>query len=154
MVKHPFIVGFLVAELPRTTWDKGGLNVKGWPSQEEIFSLPPSRDLKSLNIQTSSDNSFDMLKFTAEQRLNAINISRPLAMAYVMDQKAIMLQQSTWQNNIRMSNIRTLSKMLSVQIRKSEISYDIVQDILEQGDCFSDILKVLQDAVSLRKVLY
>ncbi|KAJ8569741.1 hypothetical protein K7X08_006318 [Anisodus acutangulus] len=162
MVKHPFIVGFLVAELPRTTWDKGELNVKGWPAQEEIFSLPPSRDMKSLHIQTSSDHSFDVLKFTAEQRLNAINISRSLAMAYVMDQKAILLQQSTWQNNIRMSNlveqirgslssIRTLSKMLSVQIRKSEISYDIVQDILEQGDCLSDTLKGLQDVVSLTK---
>ncbi|XP_060214034.1 chloroplast sensor kinase, chloroplastic [Lycium barbarum] len=162
MVKHPFIVGFLVAELPRTTWDKGGLNVKEWPAQEEIFSLPPSTHLKSLNIQTSSDHSFEMLKFTAEQRLNAININRSLAMAYVMDQKVILLQQSTWQNNIRMSNlveqirgslssIRTLSKMLSVQIRKSEISYDIVQDILEQGDCLSDTLKGLQDAVSLTK---
>lgn len=162
LVKHPFIVGFLVAELPRTTWDKGGLNVKEWPTQEEIFSLPPRTNLKSLNIKTSSDHSFEMLKFTAEQRLNAINISRSLAMAYVMDQKAILLQQSTWQNNIRMSNlveqirgslssIRTLSKMLSVQIRKSEISYDIVQDILEQGDCLSDTLKGLQDAVSLTK---
>ncbi|KAG5604779.1 hypothetical protein H5410_026271, partial [Solanum commersonii] len=162
MLKHPFIVGFLVAELPSTTWDKGGLNVKGWPAQEETFPLPLSTDLKSLNIKTSSDHSFEMLKFTAEQRLNAINISRSLAMAYVMDQKSILLQQSTWQNNIRMSNlveqirgslssIRTLSKMLSVQIRKSEISYDIVQDILEQGDCLSDTLKGLQDAVSLTK---
>ncbi|XP_004239136.2 chloroplast sensor kinase, chloroplastic [Solanum lycopersicum] len=162
MLKHPFIVGFLVVELPRTTWDKGGLNVKGWPAQEETFPIPSSTDLKSLNIKTSSDHSFEMLKFTAEQRLNAINISRSLAMAYVMDQKSILLQQSTWQNNIRMSNlveqirsslssIRTLSKMLSVQIRKSEISYDIVQDILEQGDCLSDTLKGLQDAVSLTK---
>jgi len=86
MLKHPFIVGFLVAELPSTTWDKGGLNVKGWPAQEETFPLPLSTDLKSLNIKTSSDHSFEMLKFTAEQRLNAINISRSLAMAYVMDQ--------------------------------------------------------------------
>ncbi|KAH0669153.1 hypothetical protein KY285_023311 [Solanum tuberosum] len=37
MLKHPFIVGCLVAELPSTTWDKGGLNVKGWPCQEETF---------------------------------------------------------------------------------------------------------------------
>lgn len=86
MLKHPFIVGFLVVELPRTTWDKGGLNVKGWPAQEETFPIPSSTDLKSLNIKTSSDHSFEMLKFTAEQRLNAINISRSLAMAYVMDQ--------------------------------------------------------------------
>lgn len=86
MVKHPFIVGFLVAELPRTAFDKGGFNVKAWPGQEEFYSLPPSMDLKSLNIQTSTDHSFEMLKFTAEQRLNAINISRSLAMAYVMDQ--------------------------------------------------------------------
>lgn len=86
MVKHPFIVGFLVAELPRAAWNKGGFNVKGWPAQEEIFSLPPSTDLKSLNIKTSSDHSFEMLNGTAEQRLNAINISRSLAMAYVMDQ--------------------------------------------------------------------
>lgn len=162
MLKHPFIVGFLVAELPRTTWDNGGINVEGWPAQEEIFPLPHSTDLKSLNIKTSIDHSFEMLKFSDEQRLNAINISRSLAMAYVMDQKSILLQQSTWQNNIRMSNlveqirgslssIRTLSKMLSVQTRKSEISYDIVQDILEQGDFLSDTLQGLQDAVSLTK---
>lgn len=35
-----------------------------------------------------------------------------------------------------------------------QISYDIVQDILEQGDCLSDTLKGLQDAVSLTKVLH
>lgn len=35
-----------------------------------------------------------------------------------------------------------------------QISYDIVQDILEQGDCLSDTLKGLQDVVSLTKVLH
>ncbi|KAI8021390.1 hypothetical protein LOK49_LG03G00229 [Camellia lanceoleosa] len=76
--------------------------------------------------------------------------------------KAILLQQSSWQNNIRMnslveqirgplSSIRTLSKMLSLHMKRSEISYDIVEDILVQGDCIRDTLQQLQDAVYVTK---
>ncbi|KAK4597897.1 hypothetical protein RGQ29_015424 [Quercus rubra] len=77
-------------------------------------------------------------------------------------QKAMLLQQSSWQNDVRLSNlveqirgplssIRTLSKMLSIQLKRSEISYDIVKDILVQGDRMRDTLQQLQDAVYLTK---
>jgi hypothetical protein len=43
--------------------------------------------------------------------------------------------------------------MLSVQLKKSEISYDLVKDILVQGDHMRDTLQQLQDAVYLTKAL-
>lgn len=170
MVKHPFVVGFLVAELPLVeleTCVKGqsdGLN--NHVSGEEDYSLPPFLDLdkKSWEIQTLriKDEPVGMCNFTADQRSNAVDISQSLAMAYVMDQKAMLLQQSTWQNNVRMNNlveqirgplssIQTLGKILSTQTKKSEISYDIVEDILALGDRLSDVLQQLQDAVYLTK---
>ena len=105
-----------------------------------------------------------MRNFTSDQRSNAVDISQSLAMAYVMDQKAMLLQQSTWQNNVRMNNlveqihgplssIQSLSKILSTQTKKSQISHDIVEDILVLGDRLRDVLHQLQDAVYVTKVL-
>lgn len=42
--------------------------------------------------------------------------------------------------------------MLSVHMKRSEISYDIIEDILLQGDRIKDALQQLQDAVYLTKV--
>ncbi|KAG7980055.1 hypothetical protein I3843_05G161500 [Carya illinoinensis] len=169
MVKNPFVVGFLVAELPMLEPGacEDGLSdahdlIHYFPSPEEAYSLPPGSGIKSWEIKSVKDESMRMYSFSAEQRANAINIARSLAMAYVMDQKAMLLQQSSWQNNVRMcdlveqirgplSSIRTLGKMLSVQLKKSEISYDIVKDILVQGDHIRDTLQQLQDAVYLTK---
>ncbi|CAK9136019.1 unnamed protein product [Ilex paraguariensis] len=159
LVKHPFVVGFLVAELPEMELEGEGHDVKQCPFPN---AFPPCTNSKSWEIQTSTESPVEMYKFTAEQRLTAINISRSLAMAYVMDQKAMLLQQSSWQNNVRMSNlveqirgplssIRTLSKMLSMHMKKSEVSHDIVEDILVQGDRIRDTLQQLQDAVYLTK---
>ncbi|KAE9610322.1 hypothetical protein Lal_00006832 [Lupinus albus] len=170
MVKHPFVVGFLVAELPLLeleTCDKPQSGGKGnHRSLEDAYSMPPFLDLdkKSWEIQPIrvKDEPVGMYNFTSEQRLNAVNISQSLAVAYVMDQKAMLLQQSTWQNNVRMSNlveqirgplssIQTLSKIMSTQTKRSQISYDIVEDILVQGDRLRDVLQQLQDAVYLTK---
>ncbi|CAL5396059.1 unnamed protein product [Camellia sinensis] len=162
MVKHPFVVGFLVAELPKMEFEREEHDIKHCPLPEESYALPPYMDMKSWEVQSFKDNQLEIYRFTAEQRLNAINISRSLAMAYVMDQKAILLQQSSWQNNIRMnslveqirgplSSIRTLSQMLSLHMKRSEVSYDIVEDILVQGDCIRDTLQQLQDAVYVTK---
>ncbi|CAE5963339.1 unnamed protein product [Arabidopsis arenosa] len=139
MVKHPFVVGFLVAELP------------------EAYALPASANTKSPKVKRPS-----VKVFTAEQRSYAINISRTLAMAYVMDQKTMLLQQSSWQNNVRMSKLveqirgplstmRTLSKMLSTHTKRNQISHDIVEDLIVQGDQIKDTLEELQDAVHLTK---
>ncbi|KAJ6981267.1 hypothetical protein NC653_024617 [Populus alba x Populus x berolinensis] len=190
MVKHPFVVGFLVAELPMMEMDISCANGESdLISPEEAFASPSaSKKSKSWSIQTLNDEPLRLFNFTAEQRLNAINISHTLAMAYVMDQilkdarpnatlnpldifklnsssllmKALLLQQSSWQNNVRMttlveqirgplSSIRTLSKMLSIHTKRSEIAYDIVEDIIVQGDSMRDALQELQDAVYLTK---
>ncbi|ONI30354.1 hypothetical protein PRUPE_1G246300 [Prunus persica] len=172
MVKHPFVVGFLVAEFPRMEMPPPGGKVQceGCDlihrlTPEEAYALPPSSNIKSWDTQNLEDQPeplLTMYKFSAEQRSNAINISRSLAMAYVMDQKAMLLQQSSWQNNVRMSSLveqirgplsslQTLSKMLSMHMKRSEISYDIVEDILVQGDHMKDTLQQLQDAVYLTK---
>ncbi|XP_027363967.1 chloroplast sensor kinase, chloroplastic isoform X2 [Abrus precatorius] len=167
---QPFVVGFLVAELPLVELENCEKPQSDGPddrmSVEERYSLPPFLDLdkKSWEIQTLrvKDEAIGMRNFTSEQRSNAVNISQSLAMAYVMDQKAMLLQQSTWQNNVRMGNlveqirgplssIQTLSKILSTQTKRSQISYDIVEDILVQGDRLKDVLQQLQDAVYLTK---
>ncbi|RDX86296.1 Chloroplast sensor kinase, chloroplastic [Mucuna pruriens] len=169
MVKHPFVVGFLVAELPLVELEQYRKPQSDGPdnhmSVEEPYSLPPFLNLdKSREIQTLrvKDEAVGMRNFTSEQRSNAVNISQSLAMAYVMDQKAMLLQQSTWQNNVRMGNlveqirgplssIQTLSKILSTQTKRTQVSYDIVEDLLVQGDRLRDVLQQLQDAVYLTK---
>lgn len=92
MVKNPFVVGFLVAELPML---KLGACEDGvseahdlihFPSPEEAYSLPPGSGIRSWEIQSVKDEPMRMYRFSIEQRANAINIARSLAMAYVMDQ--------------------------------------------------------------------
>ncbi|KAJ6719647.1 CHLOROPLAST SENSOR KINASE CHLOROPLASTIC [Salix purpurea] len=165
MVKHPFVVGFLVAELPMVEMDISCANGESdliSPEEAYASSSASFKKPKSWSIQTLNDEPSRIFNFTAEQRLNAIDISHTLAMAYVMDQKALLLQQSSWQNNVRMttlveqirgplSSIRTLSKMLSIHTKRSEIAYDIVEDIMVQGDSMRDALQELQDAVYLTK---
>lgn len=95
MVKHPFVVGFLVAELPVEAEEvveeedeeeekEGGL--KYFPSPEEAYALPGSANAEPPKVKLPS-----VKVFTAEQRSYAINISRTLAMAYVMDQVVLTL---------------------------------------------------------------
>ncbi|CAH1417257.1 unnamed protein product [Lactuca virosa] len=161
MVKHPFVVGFLVAELPKLELQKEEDNVKvkqgSSPEESYPYAIP-----KSWELQSFVDKTLEMHNFSTEQRLNAINISRSVAMAYVMDQKAMLLQQSSWQNNVRMNNlveqirgplssIRTLSKMLSANMKKNEVSYDIVEDMMVLGDHMRETLQQLQDAVHMTK---
>lgn len=90
MVKHPFVVGFLVAELPveaeveeeKEEEEEKLRGLKHFPSPEEAYALPAaSANAKSPKVKLPS-----VKVFTAEQRSYAINISRTLAMAYVMDQ--------------------------------------------------------------------
>lgn len=85
MVKHPFVVGFLVAELPR----KEGRDFLSKPSPKEAYALPTSRremKLRRPDIPSFGGEKMRMFLLTADQTSNAINISRSLAMAYVMDQ--------------------------------------------------------------------
>lgn len=86
MVKHPFVVGFLVAELPMMEGERGSQPLTHCTSPEESYALSPQSDLKLREIQALEEEPPKSYKFTADQKLNAINISRSLAMAYVMDQ--------------------------------------------------------------------
>lgn len=166
MVKQPFVVGFLVAELPEMeacgSLKRGEGHLVNYPTPEEAYALPQDPIVKSWEIRSVDNEASRMNIFTAKERLNAINISRSLAMAYVMDQKALLLQQSSWQNNVRMgalveqirgplATIRALSRMLSIHTKKSEIANDLVEDILAQGDQMKDTLQELQGAVLLTK---
>lgn len=84
MVKHPFVVGFLVAEFPRMEHD-----LPHHQSPEEAYALPHlEANLKSNKIWSFRNRKVGIgtRKLSADQRLNAINIARSLAMAYVMDQ--------------------------------------------------------------------
>ncbi|CAN8243841.1 unnamed protein product [Cochlearia groenlandica] len=166
MVKHPFVVGFLVAELPfeaevvveeELEEEKPSGGLKHFTSPEGAYGFPGSVKAKLPKVKVPS-----VKVFTAEQRSYAINISRTLAMAYVMDQKTMLLQQSSWQNNVRMgklveqirgplSTIRSLSKMLSTHTKRSQISYDIAEDLIVQGEQIKDTLQELQDAVHMTK---
>lgn len=78
MVTHPFLVGFLVAELPKVTLEREWDEKRDCPFSGKSFPL----DIQPLDVQTFKDHS----KFPTEEKLNAINITRSLATAYVMDQ--------------------------------------------------------------------
>lgn len=90
MVKHPFVVGFLVAELPPMELQMCGTEEPdaaiGFQSPEEVYAFPPSFNSESHAIESFDHERMRVYKFSADQRLNAINICRSLAMAYVMDQ--------------------------------------------------------------------
>ncbi|XP_062202143.1 chloroplast sensor kinase, chloroplastic isoform X1 [Phragmites australis] len=168
MVKHPFVIGFLVAELPEL---HGGRAMNSRTTDIQLPSstfMDESSDVTSYakfeawDFKISGDQANNYSQLVNVWKNSALMISRTLAMAYVMDQKAYLLQQTSWQNNVRMSglveqiwgplsNIRALAKMLSVHTKRSEIPYDIVEDILIQGDYLKDALQQIQDAVYLTK---
>ncbi|KAG8093373.1 hypothetical protein GUJ93_ZPchr0012g20664 [Zizania palustris] len=169
MVKHPFVVGFLVAELPELVTgctDNSGtsdIQLSSRPFLDRSSEITTCTKGQAWDFQTSGDQDNNYCQLITQWKNNALMISRTLAMAYVMDQKAYLLQQASWQNNIRMNglveqirgplaNIRALAKMLTVHTKRNEISYDIVEDILIQGDHLKDALQQIQDAVYLTKV--
>lgn len=86
MVTHPFVVGFLVAELPMMALGREWDDQRDCSCSGESFPLPHSMDSQPLDVQTLKDHSVDKLKFSTDQKINAIHITRSLAMAYVMDQ--------------------------------------------------------------------
>ncbi|KAL0925547.1 hypothetical protein M5K25_003893 [Dendrobium thyrsiflorum] len=144
LVKHPFVVGFLVAELPKI----------------KVANCATFEAWDPLGFKEEFDRSYG--QSTSEKRLRAVMISRSLATAYVMDQKSMLLRQTSWQNNVRMSHlveqirgsvssIKALSEMLSLHVKRNEIAFDIVEDILVQGDSMKDAIQQLQDAVHLTK---
>ncbi|XP_078158334.1 chloroplast sensor kinase isoform X2 [Carex rostrata] len=138
LVKHPFIVGFLVAELPNV---KSETCMNSESTQGEVPNLPQSNYSygNSLEIQPYQEDLVKTCQITLEERSRAVRISQSLATAYVMDQKAMLLQQTSWQNNVRMSQL------------VEQIPHDIAEDILIQGDHMRDALQQMQEVVYLTK---
>ncbi|KAL6643451.1 hypothetical protein ACP70R_018217 [Stipagrostis hirtigluma subsp. patula] len=139
MVKHPFVVGFLVAELPELhvghamESSSADIQLPYSTFMDKSSDITPYTKHRAWDFQTSWDQANNYSQLVNEWKNSALMISRTLAVAYVMDQ-------------IRgpLSNIRALAKMLS-------IPYDIVEDILIQGDHLKDALQQIQDAVYLTK---
>lgn len=86
MVTHPFVVGFLVAELPKMAPEREWDDQKDCKFSGKSFPLPHSMESQPIDAQTLKDHSIDKLAFSPEQKINAMHITRSLAMAYVMDQ--------------------------------------------------------------------
>ncbi|KAK0603274.1 hypothetical protein LWI29_003308 [Acer saccharum] len=90
MAKHPFLVGFLVAELLRMEIDMSGSeghDLIRRQCPEEAYALPLLSDKNSsLEIESFDNKRMRIYKLTSEQRSNAINKCQSLAMAYVIDQ--------------------------------------------------------------------
>lgn len=92
MVKHPFVVGFLVAELPNLEMEKcmdmQSADRDSWPysSLHEAGALVAGSGTSTQGIQNTTNGSLRAYKFNADRQANAFHISRSLAMAYVMDQ--------------------------------------------------------------------
>ncbi|EAZ20217.1 hypothetical protein OsJ_35821 [Oryza sativa Japonica Group] len=146
MVKHPFVVGFLVAELPELVGctknsETSDIQIPSHSFLDKSSDITPYTKGETWDFQTSGDQANSYAQLVTEWKNSALMISRTLAMAYVMDQ-------------IRgpLANIRALAKMLSVHTKRNEISYDIVEDVMIQGDHLKDALQQIQDAVYLTKV--
>ena len=88
MVKHPFVVGFLVAELPNLEMDMQSAECDPWPysSPHEAGALLAGFGTNTQGIQSTTNGSLRTYKLNADRQANAFHISRSLAMAYVMDQ--------------------------------------------------------------------
>lgn len=92
MVKHPFVVGFLVAELPNLEMERCiGMQSSDhdlWPysSPYEACALLTGSETSTQGIQSTTNGPLRTYKLNQDRQSNAFHISRSLAMAYVMDQ--------------------------------------------------------------------
>lgn len=170
MVKDLFLVGVLVAELVTSKAEPAS---KGSKLRAVRPEWPPSKG----NSQThhrererrAVDKTDDMplplsapLLFTSEQKFEGRKIAQSLAIACVMDQRTLLLQHSSWQRGVRVGDlleqirgplaaIRTLGRMLQPQMKKGEISTDILKDILVQGEQMKDVVQQFQEVVYLNE---
>ncbi|CAI5493488.1 unnamed protein product [Closterium sp. Naga37s-1] len=96
--------------------------------------------------------------YEEEEQRAAVGVARSLAFAYVMEQRAWMMQQSLWQRTVTidslldqmrapLSALRTLGRMLMPQVAKTELGPDLVQGMVSQGDEIGDVLSQLQQAL-------
>jgi hypothetical protein len=90
LVKHPFIVGFLVAELPNVEAETC-MSLES--TQVEEPNLPQSHYAygNSLGIQPYKEVLVKTCQITLKEIARAVKISQSLAHAYVIDQVSIFM---------------------------------------------------------------
>lgn len=88
MVKHPFVVGFLVAELPELVDMKEtcDIQIPSHPFLDRSSDITPYTKGKAWDFQTSGDQASNYAQLVTEWKNSVLMISRTLAMAYAMDQ--------------------------------------------------------------------
>lgn len=165
MVKDLFLVGVLVAEWMTPTSQRVLKDSKiravrpQWPPRQGIVQM---QEVDKQVIATDKCNDSDQLSaatntFTQEQQGESTKVARTLALACVMDQRTILLQQSSWQRGVRIGDLleqirgplaamRTLGKMLQPQLKRGEISSDVLEDMLVQGDRMKEVVQEFQEA--------
>ena len=101
MIKDLFLVGLLVAE--HASIDPGSI----WSPGKEVEQSSSALGMKREKIDPFQQDKQMTLpsSFTTEQKAQAIKIACTLAVAYVMDQRALLLQQTSWQKGVRMTNL-------------------------------------------------
>lgn len=167
MVKDIFLVGVLVAEwrISRTQRVSKQSKLRAvrpvWPPRQRTVHMQEAEEMTA--PEKSNDDhqlSTHANAFTQEQQVETIKIARSLALACVMDQRTLLLQQSSWQRGVRIGDlleqvrgplaaIRTLGKMLQPQLKQGEISSDVLEDILVQGERMKDVVQQFQEVFYL-----
>ncbi|CAM6075448.1 unnamed protein product [Sphagnum tenellum] len=149
MVKDLFLIGLLVVE------GGGGRSVKPGKLKPVRPVWPPRKATsKQSESWATSDTTTNLLN--SQQLTEIVKVARSLALACVMDQRALLLQKSTWQKGDKIRSlleqaqgplqaVRTLSQLLLPQLKRGEISRDFVEDILVQGARMKEVLQQLHN---------
>ncbi|BBN15949.1 hypothetical protein MPTK1_7g02210 [Marchantia polymorpha subsp. ruderalis] len=167
LVKDMFLVGLLVAErhvvkVSLRTVKPGKLKPMrpSWPPKEKVVEPENQESNEETDSVSMNQGNIDLKHpalgtFSKEQQMETAKVARTLALACVMDQRAVLLQQSSWQKGVRIDHlleqvrgplmaVRTLGKMLLPHLKRGEISRDVLEDILVQGDRMSDVVQQIQ----------
>jgi hypothetical protein len=90
LVKHPFIVGFLVAELPNV---EAETCMSSESTQVDVPNIPRSHHShgNSLGIRPYKEDLVKTCQITLKEISKAVKISQSLAHAYVIDQVSVFI---------------------------------------------------------------
>jgi len=138
MVKDSFLIGLLVVE--------------GVAKPRKSAKVKPVRPVWPPRKSTS-----EVIAALSKQQLTELaKVARSLALACVMDQRALLLQKSTLQKGDQIDGlleqaqgplqaVRTLGQLLLPHLKRGEISRDFVEDIMVQGARMKDVLQQLHN---------
>ncbi|GAQ84012.1 hypothetical protein KFL_001730070, partial [Klebsormidium nitens] len=94
--------------------------------------------------------------YSVMEREVAVEVAKTIAMAAVMDQRTLFLQQANWQRGVRLDGmleqvrgplaaLRTLGKSLMPVTKEGEVSRDVAENIVVQGERMKDVIVQIQD---------